>query len=106
MCQIPKKKFAQCQGVVVQDENCQGVVQVVAWGELFFWNLIYFLIFNLKIHTSNLIFLGFKVSFFHKNFKTGLIFVVLRISKLIPKLSTYRWDTLCIYISVSSVVEI
>ena len=44
----------------------------------------------------------FKVSserFFHKDFKTGLtflIYVVLRISKLSLKLSTYRWDTLYI----------
>ena len=45
--------------------------------EFVFWNLTLFFIFNLKIHTSNLISPSFKVpskSFFSKNFKMGLTF--------------------------------
>ena len=64
-----------CQGVVVQDEKCQGGG---VGGNLqnLFWNLTHFIDIQFK-NTVNLIFLSFKVSserFFHKNFKTGLTF--------------------------------
>ena len=54
-----KKQFATCQGMVVQDENCQwggaggGMVQFI------FWNLTHF--FNIQFkNTFNLIFLGLE----------------------------------------------
>ena len=70
-----EKENFHCQGVVVQDEKCQGG-GAGGMVQYFFWNLIHFLDFQFK-NTSNLIFLGFKVSserFFHKDFKTGLTF--------------------------------
>ena len=59
----------------MRDEHCQGGG---AGGRVqnLFWNLTHFFDIQFK-NTSNLIFLGFKVSserFFHKNFKTGLPF--------------------------------
>ena len=59
--------------------------------------LTFKIFFNIQVkNTSNLTLLSCKVPserFFHQVFKTGLYFlkyVVLRIAKLSPKLSTYR----------------
>ena len=53
-------------------------------------------------NTLNLILLSFKVSdFFIRSY--SLEKVVLRIAKLSPKLSTYRWDTLYIFFPIKLV---
>ena len=70
------KKIAPCQGVVVQDENCQGGGAGGGMVQIFFLEFDTFFYIQFK-NTSNLIFLGFTVSsesFFQKDFKTSLIF--------------------------------
>ena len=79
-----------------------GAGGIISWGgrvQNHFSDLTFFFDFEFK-NTSNLIFPGFKVpSESFQGFQNRVYFlayVILRIEKLSPKLSTYWWDTLYI----------